>query len=268
MKIWYQSSCQYRYDPYWDNYGKSLEAQCKAVARPGTEVYVAGTRFEMTEIEFFRYIHHFHSLQLLNNYLKAEKEGYDAVLIGCTFDTALAEAREMLSIPVVGMFQTGCHMAAMLGRKFAVVTSSEPFAEHFSEMVDSYGLQGRFQGAYVWQATVPEMHSLVSNPGSIIGKIKAAAKRAIADGASVIIPVSGLTMVLAHDSGLTKTGIDGVPVLDMVGIGVKTAEALVDLKEVGVTASRKLQVYGSPSREFLKKSLDAYAKVTKIESPW
>ena len=42
MKIWYQSSSAYGYEPVRDEYGKTLEAQCRNVLRPGTEVRVAG----------------------------------------------------------------------------------------------------------------------------------------------------------------------------------------------------------------------------------
>ena len=36
MKIWYQSASAYRYEPVWDDYGQTLEAQCRRILHPET----------------------------------------------------------------------------------------------------------------------------------------------------------------------------------------------------------------------------------------
>ena len=46
---------------------------------------------------------YYHANQSLNNMLKAEKEGYDACIIGCSLDVGMDVIREMLSIPVVAI---------------------------------------------------------------------------------------------------------------------------------------------------------------------
>jgi len=67
----------------------------------------------------------------------------------------------------------------------------------------------------------------------------------------------------SYKTGLTRVG-DAL-VMDTVSVAVKAAEMLADLRKIGIEASRKLQVYGSPGKELLKKSFEKYAPVFTIE---
>ena len=52
---------------------------------------------------------------------KAEKEGYDGVIIYCFGDPGLRAAKEKLNIPVVGINEPSIHIASMLGNKFSII---------------------------------------------------------------------------------------------------------------------------------------------------
>ena len=56
--------------------------------------------------------------------VKAEKDGYDAVVMGCALDPGVVEAREMVKIPVLGCFQTTLHLAGILGNRLCVIVPS------------------------------------------------------------------------------------------------------------------------------------------------
>ena len=268
MKIWYQSMSTYRYDPVFDEYGKTLEEQCKRALRPDTEVYVTGVPTVMPEIDRYKSIMTYHSSQMLNQMLKAEKEGYDAFVIGCSFDVGMDEGREMLSIPVVGIAHANLYMAAMLGELFTVVTCEPYIAERYRQMVTRYGLQQKFmRGPYVFPITEWELaEALSKDPAPVAEKFKAVAQKAVADGASVIIPVPAFINQLFFKTG-GLTNLDGATVLDPVAVAVKLAEMLADLKKIGIEVSRTLQVYGSPGKELLNKCLETYAPVFKIDYP-
>jgi len=264
MKIWYQSATSYRYEPIWDEYGKTLEEQCKRVLRPDTEVYVTGIPVMMREIDRFKSIMYYHQIQILNNMLKAEKEGYDAFVLGCTYEGGLVEGREMLSIPVVGIAQTSYYMAAMLGELFATVTVDYFVAELYRQQVEHCGLSSKhLPGPYWFQSSDEELAQALKNPQPTMEKFKATAEKAVADGASVIIPGPAFLSSLVYKTGLTQVG-DAL-VLDTISVAVKTGEMLADLKKIGIEFSRKLQVYGSPSKELLKQTFEKYSKVFKIE---
>ena len=78
MKIWYQSASAYRFEPVWDEYGKTLEAQCKKIASPGTEVYITGIPVMVRDIENWRHLQYLQNIQTLKNMRLAEEQGYDA----------------------------------------------------------------------------------------------------------------------------------------------------------------------------------------------
>jgi len=50
--------------------------------------------------------------------IKAEKAGYDAVVLGCLDEPGVSEAKEALNISAVGEAEAAMHYASLLGRKF------------------------------------------------------------------------------------------------------------------------------------------------------
>ncbi|MFI0843031.1 aspartate/glutamate racemase family protein [Mesorhizobium sp. IMUNJ 23232] len=54
--------------------------------------------------------------------LQCERDGFDAVIIGCFGDPGLEAARELTKIPVVGPCESSLLLAAGLGHKFSVLT--------------------------------------------------------------------------------------------------------------------------------------------------
>ena len=53
---------------------------------------------------------------------KAEREGYDGVIIYCFGDPGLRAAKEKLNIPVVGINEPSIHIASILGDKFSIIS--------------------------------------------------------------------------------------------------------------------------------------------------
>ncbi|MBA7586938.1 Hydantoin racemase [subsurface metagenome] len=53
---------------------------------------------------------------------KAEREGYDGVIIYCFGDPGLRAAKEKLDIPVVGINEPSIHIASLLGDKFSIIS--------------------------------------------------------------------------------------------------------------------------------------------------
>ena len=265
MKIWYQTASKYRYDPNLNEYGRTLEEQCRRTVRSGTEVYVTGVPERIQGWDKFKFSSYFNTSQIINNMLKAQNEGYDAVVIGNSLDVGLEEGREMLSIPIVGIAHANFHMAAMLGELFAIVTTESHIAERYRQMVIRYGLTSKYiQRNYVFNVSESEIVKGAKEPQFIVEKFKAEAERAVADGASVIIPVPAPVYQLFYKTqGLANIG--GALVLDPVAVAVKTAEMLVDLKKIGIEVSRKPGVYASPNKEFLKSVLATYSKTFKID---
>jgi Asp/Glu/hydantoin racemase len=248
MKIWYQSTSTYRYEPVFEEYGKTLEEQCRKIVRSDTEVHVEGFEVMIRDIENQKSLQYYQNIQMLNNMLRAEREGYDAFVIGCTLDVCLEEGRSMVDIPVVGITEAAYHIAMMMGHLFAVVTSSSAFFEVFKRLADRYGVASRYlQGPYIYAASEDEIAISLKDPQPLMEKYIKVAEKAVADGASVIIPAPAFITTLAYRSGWTK--IKDALVLDTISVAVKTAEMLVDLKKIGIEPSRCIGVYAMPDKK-------------------
>jgi allantoin racemase len=59
---------------------------------------------------------------ILEQVVRANKEGYDVIVIDCACDPVLEAAREVSPIPVIGPRNTALHLALTLGTRFGVVT--------------------------------------------------------------------------------------------------------------------------------------------------
>ncbi|MFH1169703.1 MAG: aspartate/glutamate racemase family protein [Chloroflexota bacterium] len=266
MKIWYQTMTSYRYDPLWEDYGKIIEEQCKKVARPDTEIYVTGVPGIVPQIDQYKSLMLYnYSGQGLNHLVRAEKEGYDAVVIGCSYDVGMEEARELLNIPVLGVTQTTLHMASLLGELYAIVSCTPYLYERYRQMIIRYGLQQKFlAGHYIYDVPEPELAKAMKNPEPLAKKFFALAENAVADGASVIIPTPVLVSQTMLKSGW-KNYIKGALVLDPVTVTVKMAEMMVELNRLGVGVSRKLNVSGHPSKQLMDEALKVFTPLFKIE---
>ncbi len=78
--------------------------------------------------------------------IAAEKEGMDAIVIDSMGDTGLFECREAVNIPVVGMTDSSCRVAQMLGRKFGLITAGKWHGYALERLMKSYGIFSQFVG--------------------------------------------------------------------------------------------------------------------------
>lgn len=67
--------------------------------------------------------------EILRLVKKAEQDGYEAVIIWCAEDPALAAARELVDVPVIGPNQSARLLASMLGKKPARIPAPLPVLE-------------------------------------------------------------------------------------------------------------------------------------------
>ncbi|MEM3929894.1 MAG: aspartate/glutamate racemase family protein, partial [Candidatus Korarchaeum sp.] len=76
---------------------------------------------------------------ILREVVKAERSGYDAFIIGCFYDPALIEAREVSNIVVAGPAESSLFIASLLGGKFSVVVGRRKWIPLMEEDVVRYG---------------------------------------------------------------------------------------------------------------------------------
>jgi len=193
----------------------------RAACAPGTEIVAVtagfGAEYIATRAEAVLGAHA--TLDLLANHA----QGCDAAVVAAFADPGLGAARELLSIPVVGMAEASMLTACMLGRRFAILTFAVALEPWYQECVDYNGLAGRCAGIFCLDEPFQAITSVAEEKAQ---RLVALAGRAIAAGADVIIlggaPLAGLAFDLAEQVA--------VPMVDAVAAAVRQAETLAALR--------------------------------------
>jgi allantoin racemase len=191
--------------------------QARRIASPGTEI-VAVTG------EFGARIIHSRAENVIAGYailtmIAKNMTGIDAVLLAVSYDTALMAAREMLSIPVVGITEASLLTAHLVSARFGMVTFGTPTL--YRELVASHGLNSRLAGL---RSIETDATAIYADPSSVEQRIVDAANSLVEqDGADCIV-LTGAAM-----AGFGRKLRDRLPVpaLDGVSCGLPMCEMLV-----------------------------------------
>jgi len=224
-----------------DMYDEHIRKIIEEIKRPDVEATVVHLSKGPIHIEY-HYYEHLAMGEVFQWVRWAEKEGYDGVVIGCFYDTGLREAREIVSIPVTAPAEACMHVASTLGHKFSILVGRRKWIPKMEDNVYLYGLEKNLSSFRVIGFTVPRM---IAEPEKLREAIKREAKKAVEDGAEVII--LGCTI----ESGFMKELIETlkVPVLDAVVVSWKYAEMMVDLyRKIGLVHSKSFG-YETPPKE-------------------
>ena len=256
MKLWYQSLARHTESiPY----GAILRRLIGSCADPGTEVHIQGIAEAAGIGVHYRFLEYQDTKEVIYNALRAEREGYDAFLIGNTSDAGIREAREMVNIPVLGLSETSMHIACMMGASFGLVTISEKWTPRNMENVRRCGLESRMVGAEPLNTSPMELRKSMGDRtlrDQVIADFMAAAKRLLERGAEVIIPAGGDIIVFLMEDGIYE--VERAPIVNGIVELVKMGELAVKLKKItGRFKSKRLQ-YAAPTGDFLKRVRDFY----------
>lgn len=225
------------------------------VKSPDTEIVFRFCEWGMGPIDmaFYRYIDHLASRMVYYSARNAKEEGFDAVVVNCFGDPMLWELRQALDIPVVGIGESAMLAATLMGYKFGIVHISPYNIPETEEHMAKYGVKDRCVGLRPIESWNSGLEEGLTQSAETVAAFIATARKLINDGAEVIIPGCSLmspTMRLTpgaealYPGGLTE--VDGVPVVDVLSVTLKTAETMASLYRAGSGwISRKL-LYAQP----------------------
>ncbi len=117
----------------------------KKAIRPDTELSIKTIDTHTTILRPYADSLYFELLQtqyVVEGIIQAEKEGFDAAIIGCYFDPGLDPAREVVDIPVVGLAEASISVATLLTRKkgsIAVMAVAQKGIPKTFDVLDKYG---------------------------------------------------------------------------------------------------------------------------------
>jgi len=221
-------------------------------------VDIHGVEVMTTGIDRSHYFESLNTTQIINNAIKAEKEGYDAFALACMLDPGFFELREVINIPVVFSLESCCHVSCLLAPKFAFLAYSDIILRRLTEYVKHYGLGDRLVPSGCFSATLETLQDGFKDPEPLLKGAREVAKKAAEQGADMLISTCGCLNMVLVSNGIKE--IEGIPFLDSVGTVVKTAEFLVDLKNIGAD-----RVTRGLYTRVTKEELSAVRKLYKIE---
>ncbi|MGQ4871639.1 MAG: aspartate/glutamate racemase family protein, partial [Candidatus Thorarchaeota archaeon] len=169
---------------------------------------------------------------ILEQVVRASRDGVDAVLIDCACDPALDAAREVTEIPVVGMLRSALHIALTLGRTFGVITlQGESLVRCFEHRVRAEGLAQFCRAIEFLKIPVLDIAKYPERAQSeLLEACKSMVEKHRAD--VVVLGCTGLSHYMDLNELMRHTG---VPVIDPYLAGLWTAVAYV---EMGMAHSR------------------------------
>ncbi|MBI2831244.1 MAG: hypothetical protein HYX79_03200 [Chloroflexi bacterium] len=257
MKIWYQSYTRVGFDPRWKYYEEGLEKHANKVARQGTVVEIHGVDKAYPDFSRYHYFMSMHLPQIIDNALRAEREGYGAFVVGGMLDPGYFELKEVLDIPVAFIAESSCQVACLLAPRFSVIGSRDPLVlQKTEDRIRLYGLEQRYIPAGCWEVGQLELQTeFTRNPQRVIEMVTEAARKPIEQGAGALIPGSGYLGIFLANQGITQ--VSGVPVVDSVRAVVGTAELLVDFQKGGISRCKQ-GASAAPTKEQVVAARKAY----------
>lgn len=236
MKIWYQSGASLGRDASWSEYETALTGYLNQVAGPGTEVVVHGVELFSHTDDKYRYEEYFHDRQIVENAVRAEREGYDAFCVGCARDPAAVALREVVDIPVCTLLETSMHVACLLSPNFSLLAHGQPLLRRQIELVKRYGLSERFIECSSFEVTLDELQGGFKNPQVVLDPALEVAREAKSKGVCLFVNACGCINAIMGKYCLHEIG--GIPVLNGAAVLIKMTEMLVALKGMGVNRSK------------------------------
>jgi Asp/Glu/hydantoin racemase len=177
--------------------------------------------------------------------ITAEREGYAAFFMNHFQDVGLYDARAAVNIPVLGLGETTLLHACSMGRKLGLIAIHPAFIPIHNDQVYRYGLQQRVAGVRAMNANISEYMDAFTSPAKkseLQSSFEREARRLIDDGADVIVPTGGITMMLFGQEA--DANVDGAPIVNGVTVVIKAAEMAVKLNRLGVAVASRIPQSG------------------------
>ena len=224
------------------------------------EIAINGLSLHRAIAEQYRYLEFLDTGEVMENGLRAEREGYDALVLGNIFDPGLHELRELLNIPVLGLRESSVHVACLMGTTFSLINVNPKFTYRIVESIKLQGLADRLVSVDQMRVERPGAFDLALRDAEakaqVIAQFAECARRSIEKGAEVLIPAGGSLMAVLADAGVHQ--VDAAPILNGLIAVIKVAEMAVAIRRLTGHFTSKHLVYAPPSGKLLADIREAY----------
>lgn len=254
MRLWYQSMTPLSRLP---RYAAALQAHGREACAPGTEVTVRGVSEEPYEgsmpadVLKYPYAKLVLQAECIELARRAEREGFDAFVLGSFSEPFLPEIRSILDIPVVSMAEATMLVACSLAEQFALVTIAPANAKRLRAVVQRHGMKERVSAVHSLARRADEgsLDAALEDGTSVVEDFTRVAEAAIEAGADVVVPAEGVLNEVVHRAGMRTLG--EATILDCVGATLLYAELMVHLGQRLGTGVGRRWAFARPAPELL-----------------
>lgn len=256
-RIWHQSMTDLDCLP---GYRAMLSEHARQVGNGDFTVDVHGVHPDtyppgVAPVEMTRYgwAHHLIFDQFVENAVRAEVEGYDAVAISCFVDPALDLARSAVDIPVVSSCETALLVASTIGEAFGLITIDRSMVRVLRELVTRYGFADRVKVIATLDPAMDEfeLDEAFERRGPLVERFTAQAQQLIEHyDFDVLIPAEGVLNTVLVRNGVRE--IEGVPVLDSYGALLQFADMRVRMRRTTGLATARRMAYAKPPADVMR----------------
>lgn len=165
----------------------------------------------------------------LRNAVRAEREGYDAFIVGTYIEPYLRELHSAVDIPVISSLESMLLVGCSIAHTIALVTVNRALLWSLKISLERHRLTPRVGAMLVMEPELNEREviELPSTPDAYLGRFVETARRAVADHADAVIPAEGILAEIVAANGIAR--VDEAAVIDGIGIPVAYAQMLVKL---------------------------------------
>jgi allantoin racemase len=256
-------------EAFADGWFSLVRASFDGVLRADTEVVLRPIKRGLKGDNVLDFDNPYYALmdrrEIIEAFIDADKEGFDAGSVHCFGDPGIREARAVVKMPLFGPAEAAMHFACQIGRRFAVIGTNMPGQlEQLSEQVRQHGLEQRLIPDGIRFDDQPFTEAFpqwLANPQLCADSVAEVAERCVSDGADVIVLGCAGTCALCSKVGFHKLDVDGqeVPIVDSVMVALKLAEMAVDVKNAtGLPIPSRTRNYVLPAQQDWKRVRGAF----------
>lgn len=242
VKIWHQSTNELSRIVA---YKLGIEDHARKVLGEDGEVVVhglaEGTYGALSPSEALgnAYLYHRVLSPIIENAVQAERQGYDAFVMGSFSEPFLREMRTAVDIPVISLTEASLLMGCSLGTGIGLISNAPNVAYMTKVSVAKHHLEARVVDITAIDPAMDEYELVAArdDPGKLVAQFTECARGLIKKGAEVIVPAEGVMAEILSRVGLNR--IDNAVVLDVFAAAWCQALSLVRVKKsLGISVSR------------------------------
>jgi glycine/D-amino acid oxidase-like deaminating enzyme/Asp/Glu/hydantoin racemase len=213
-----------------DQFDELVQSTLTPYLRAGTDVEFRHLSGCPRNIDYY-VPKHLVEVEVLRAVAEADREGFDAFVIGCCYDPALTQARELTDMPVVGPLEASVLLARLFGHRFSVVTDHRKAVPELEDRVRLYGVEPNCRSVRAIDWFVEDM---VQDPAAVARDAHRRCLETMEEDRCEAI-VLGCTIIAAcyERTLLDGTGLGSAAIINPNVMGVKVAELFADLRAVG-----------------------------------